>query len=284
MDVKDFSAIRNNGSLPDPKTVCMVEILEDMWETYRDAVKSLLSELEAAAMALEADENVEENAALIRRVLHSIKGDSGMTGMVDVHNLCHEAETVFEETTNKKDAADMVLKVKDWIEAVIEHISNSNLLEDKQKQSDQVKSKPRLKALIVDDDQVCRERLQKTLSDFFDCDFAVDGNQGLEMYISSRQNHPYDFITLDINMPGMNGHQTLDAIRQYEDEHGIKGLDGVKVIMLTSEDSSSHVFKAFREGCEAYVIKANMGKNLLDEITKLGLLKVVKVEKDYAVN
>jgi hypothetical protein len=32
------------------------------------------------------------------------------------------------------------------------------------------------------------------------------------------------------------------------------------------------------------VVKAKMGAKLLDEIAKLGLLKVVKVKKDYALD
>ena len=46
---------------------------------------------------------------------------------------------------------------------------------------------------------------------------------------------------------------------------------------------NAHIFKAFREGCEAYVTKSGMGDKLLDEVAKLGLLIVVKVQKDYAV-
>ena len=104
------------------------------------------------------------------------------------------------------------------------------------------------------------------------------------MYIKSRDEpSPYDFITLDINMPRLNGHETLEAIRQFENDHGIAGLDGVKIIMTTSEGHSKHIFKAFKDGCEAYVLKSNMGDKLLDEIAKLGLLKVVKVQKDYVV-
>lgn len=243
----------------------------------------MLCELEAAAMDLEAGQNAAENLATIRRLLHSIKGDSGMTGFVDVHNFCHQAETFFEEITDTSAKANMVLRVKDWIEAVINHVSGIDIVAHQESRAEEAR-KQRLKALVVDDDTVCRERLEMLLSDFFDCSFAVDGQQGLEMYIESRQqDSPYDFITLDINMPRLNGHDTLQAIRRYETEHGIAGLDGMKVIMTTSESESKHILGAFREGCEAYVVKLNMGDKLLDEIAKLGLLKVVKVQKDYVV-
>ena len=90
MDTKEFVEKCINGQLPDPKNIDLTNLVEDMWDTYYDTISSLLSELEAAAMALEAGKDVEENASLIRRLLHSIKGDSGMSGMVEVHDICHQ--------------------------------------------------------------------------------------------------------------------------------------------------------------------------------------------------
>ena len=283
MDKKDFSGLRTGGALPEAASLNTTDIIDNMWGTYKEAVTSLLGELEAAAMEIEAGQNVPDNLALIRRLLHSVKGDSGMIGFIDVHDLCHEAETVFEELSDKNVQADMVLKVKDWIQGVVDYVSGIDIAVSKQEQTQEAK-KRKLKALVIDDDEVCRIRLEMLLSDFFDCSFAVDGQEGLEKYIRSRdEGGPYDFITLDINMPRLNGHETLEAIRQFERDHGIGGLDGVKVIMTTSEGESKHVMKAFRDGCEAYVLKSNMGDKLLDEIAKLGLLKVVKVQKDYVV-
>ena len=284
MGTNEFVEMCLNGGLPDPKTISVINLTEDIWETYRDTVGSLLAELEAAAMALESGQNVDEQEALIRRLLHSIKGDSGMAGLEDVHDLCHEAESAFEEVSDISVSSEMILKIKDWIDAVIDCIANGDLAAEKQQQLEGIEEKDRLKALIIDDDRVCRERLQSILQDFFDCTFAVNGREGLEAYIESRQqNDPYKFITLDINMPEMNGHETLEAIRKWEDANGIEGLDGVKIIMTTSEGSSEHIMSSFRQGCEAYVTKSNMGEKLLDEIAKLGLLKVVKVQKDYEV-
>ncbi len=285
MEIKEFVAKCLKGGLPDPKTVSVVNLTEDIWDTYRDTVSSLLAELEAAAMALESGQNVDEQEALIRRLLHSIKGDSGMAGLDDVHDLCHEAESAFEEVSDISVSSDMILRIKDWIDAVIVCISNGDLAAEKQQQLDGIEDKARLKALIIDDDRVCRKMLQNILQSFFDCTFAVNGREGLETYIESRQqNDPYKFITLDINMPELNGHETLEAIRKWEDENDIEGLDVVKIIMTTSEGSSKHIISSFRQGCEAYVVKSNMGEKLLDEIAKLGLLKVVKVQKDYAID
>lgn len=280
-----FKAVWVNGELPDPKSITIEDIVEDIWVTYNEEVGSLLSRLEKAAMSLESKDNEEEDLSEIRRILHSIKGDSGMCGMLDVHDLCHEMESAVDQLYEKGDLPDVLLKVKDWIEAVIKHLSNVDIAAEKDKKVEQEKDRPKLKALVVDDDIVCRDRLKMLLQDFFDCTFACNGKEGLIIYEKSlKDNEPFELITLDINMPEMNGHQTLEAIRKFEEENAIQGLDGVKVIMLTPEGDSKHIFSAFREGCEAYVTKSGMGEKLLDEIAKLGLLKVVKVQKDYAID
>jgi two-component system chemotaxis response regulator CheY len=284
MDKKDFSALKSNGPLPNPRTVNAEKIVEQVWQTYLDAVGSLLHDVEAAALELESGVNVDENKAAIRRILHSIKGDSGMTGVMDIHDLCHQTETVFEEFTDNGQAADMVLKVKDWINSAIQHIIDGDTICEQEK-PETSKNNSKLRALIIDDDDVCRQRLLMMLESFFDCTFAVNGRAGLEAYQESRQQgQPFDFITLDINMPELNGHETLEGIRKFEDESGVSGLDGVKVIMTTSEGDSKHIFSAFRQGCEAYVTKSDMGEKLLEEIAKLGLLKVVEVQKNYSVS
>jgi two-component system chemotaxis response regulator CheY len=282
---KKFDAIRVNGELPDPRTVVVGDIVEDLWATYVEEMGSFLSRLEKAAMLLESDKNNNEALPEIRRILHSIKGDSGMCGILDVHDLCHEVESALDEFHEKGHLTDVLLKVKDWMTAVIENLSNVDISDEKNKEVAEIKSKPKLKALVVDDDIICRERLKMLLQDFFDCTFACNGKEGLLIYEESlKQKNPYPLITLDINMPELNGHETLEAIRRAEEQHDIRGLDGAKVIMTTSEGGSEHVFAAFKEGCEAYVVKTKMGDKLLDEIAKLGLLKVVKVEKAYVVD
>ncbi|MBW8002025.1 MAG: response regulator [Planctomycetes bacterium] len=278
MDENRFDAIMTNGSLPDPKSIDVNGIIEDLWKEYVDSTDSLLSEIEASALAIDTGKNVNDNIANVKRILHSIKGEAGMIGANDIHELCHTAESALEDVTDYSTITDMVLKVKDWIHEAMKYV---NLNENKNKQNKNDKNAKKLRVLIVDDMNICRKRVKMLLKDLFDCTFAANGREALEMYQQSMgQNSPYNLITLDINMPEMNGHETLIAIRKTEEEHGITGLDGVKVIMTTTEDNSKHIFNAFREGCEAYVVKEQVDKKLLEEITKLGLLQE---QKQYSV-
>jgi len=129
-----------------------------------------------------------------------------------------------------------------------------------------------MKCLIVEDDFVGRKLMQKYLSDYGECDVAVDGKEAVEAFrLAIEGKSPYDLVCLDIMMPNMNGHEALSAIREIESWQGISGLDGVKVIMTTALGDSENVMGSFREGCEAYIVKPVRKEALLREIEKLGL-------------
>ncbi len=111
MDTKEFSANILNGQLPAPEAVVVENIVEDILVTYIEEVDSLLSRLEEAALSLESGNNLDEALAEVRRVLHSIKGDSGMCGVTDVHNICHELESALDELHKQGCLADVLLRV-----------------------------------------------------------------------------------------------------------------------------------------------------------------------------
>ncbi len=133
-----------------------------------------------------------------------------------------------------------------------------------------------MKCLIVEDNFTARKLLKMYLSSCADCDIAVDGNEAVVAFSQAMdEKEPYDLICLDIMMPNMDGRQALKVIRQKESEHGISGLDCVKVIMTTSLGDSKNVMGSFREGCEAYIVKPVEKDKLLQEMENLGLVPSV---------
>ena len=129
-----------------------------------------------------------------------------------------------------------------------------------------------MRCLIVDDTLAARTIMKKYLSPQADCDFAKDGEKAVAAVRQSiDKSEPYDLICLDIMMPNMDGHEALELIRQIENEHGINGLDGVKVIMTTALGNSEDIMGAFREGCESYIVKPVDKEKLYAEMEKLGL-------------
>ena len=130
-----------------------------------------------------------------------------------------------------------------------------------------------LKSLIVEDDLAARKLMRIHLSNWGHCDMVENGRLAVEAFTKALDDRqPYDLVCLDIMMPEMDGHETLRAIRNLEAERGVRGLDGVKVIITTALKDTENLFHAFRAGCEAYVVKPVRRNHLLDEMSKLGLI------------
>lgn len=121
MKTKDFSGIRNNKSLPDYEDVEIPSDIDDLLDDYIESTSSQLDKLENAALAYETGNDRQECAAVIRRVLHKIKGESGMVGFDDISEFCHQAEFAFEELS-ENDRPDMLLRFRDWVFNAIQHL------------------------------------------------------------------------------------------------------------------------------------------------------------------
>ncbi|MCP4324344.1 MAG: diguanylate cyclase [Alteromonadales bacterium] len=65
--------------------------------------------------------------------------------------------------------------------------------------------------LVVDDDPIIIETLNSILEDTYEVLFALNGEDALE---SVRRGKP-DLVLLDIMMPGMNGYEVCNAIKNY---------------------------------------------------------------------
>ena len=121
MNTEDFSGIRNNGPLPDYRDIEVPGDIGDLLNDYVESTNAMLNEIEKAALAYEVGDDCEVNAAVIRRVLHKIKGESSMVGIGEISRLCHQAEYAFEELPESK-RPDMLLRFKDWVCAAINHL------------------------------------------------------------------------------------------------------------------------------------------------------------------
>lgn len=123
MKIKDFSGIRNNGPLPNPKDVEVPSDIGDLLDDYIESSNSMLEELEKVALAYEAGTDLEENAAAARRILHKLKGEAGMVGIDEMSEFCHQAEYAFEELSDNE-RPDMLLRFKDWTCTAIDNLAS----------------------------------------------------------------------------------------------------------------------------------------------------------------
>ena len=90
--------------------------------------------------------------------------------------------------------------------------------------------------LVIDDDPACRRLVENCLRPFGQCDLAQDGHEGLAAFRRALdRGQPYDLVCLDIMMPGIDGHDVLDSLRNTDD---------------TSRDWRPRRQKVVRELCE----------------------------------
>ena len=100
--------------------------------------------------------------------------------------------------------------------------------------------------LVVDDNKVNRMLLTHSLEQLgHTIDTAENGQEALEKLRATE----YDLMLLDIEMPVMNGYQTLEACRQDVT------LREVPVIMTSSLDELDSVVKCIEMGAEDYLTK-----------------------------
>lgn len=132
-----------------------------------------------------------------------------------------------------------------------------------------------MKVLIVEDDFTCRKFMQGVLSDYGDCDVAINGEEAVEAFkMAWAEGKPYDLICLDIMMPNMDGHEALAKIRGMEKEMGITNSTEVKVFMTTALGDPKNVMKAlYKEGATSYLVKPVGKQALIGELSKFGFTK-----------
>ncbi len=130
-----------------------------------------------------------------------------------------------------------------------------------------------MKMLIVEDDFLSRKLMMACLGGHGTCDIAVNGEEAIAAFDQALfDNEPYDLITLDIMMPGMNGQDVLKHIRKTEESHRIHHDDAVRIIMTTALKDSNSVMEAFKSQCDAYLIKPIDISAFQNKLNILGLI------------
>jgi len=115
--------------------------------------------------------------------------------------------------------------------------------------------------LVIDDHPLFRKGVRQLVEmgdDFTLTGEAADGVAGLAL---AKQLKP-DLILLDINMKGMNGIETLKAIKDAD-------LDS-RVIMLTVSDHEEDLVEALRAGADGYLLKDMEPEQLLASLRAAG--------------
>ena len=124
--------------------------------------------------------------------------------------------------------------------------------------------------LIIEDEVELGELVQLFLSkDGIDSDIAVTAEEGFEFMTS----HAYDLITLDINLPGMDGFEFLQKLRQRSD---------IPVLILSAREGDEDIVLGLGIGADEFVNKPFAPKVLVARIR--ALLRRVRSDQDHNTN
>ncbi len=116
--------------------------------------------------------------------------------------------------------------------------------------------------LLVEDNDLDVEILERALKKIGATGALHRSRDGLEALQVLKKDYerpvlPKPFvILLDINMPGMNGHEFLEAVRTDED------LRDSRVFMFTTSDSKMDVALAYRNNANGYIVKPTSSADL----------------------
>jgi len=117
--------------------------------------------------------------------------------------------------------------------------------------------------MVVDDEPITIKMCDYILKkhDYFVVS-AMSGRQCLD-YLRNPDNPPVDLILLDIEMPILNGYNTLSSIRQSE------SLKHIPVMFLTASATQETVKEAIRLGVDSYLKKPFLPNELIEKVTSL---------------
>ena len=98
--------------------------------------------------------------------------------------------------------------------------------------------------LVVDDEPIMQEILSEFLSDEgYNVEVARSGEEGVEL----AKTHPYDCAVVDLMMPGIDGIQTTQELKEIDPT--------LPVIMITAYASVESAVEAMKRGAHEYITK-----------------------------
>ena len=106
------------------------------------------------------------------------------------------------------------------------------------------------RVLIVDDDPTIRSLVQAILEgEGHTVVVAEDGEQCLKLIDQEPTKVGFDFIVLDVVMPGMNGLDVLTRLKLQP------RTQLIPVLMLTGEDKAEDILAGYNVGADYYITK-----------------------------
>jgi two-component system, NarL family, invasion response regulator UvrY len=109
-------------------------------------------------------------------------------------------------------------------------------------------SQEKIYIAIADDHTIFRAGLKQLINTFPEFNVPIDAANGQDLICQLEASDiPVSICILDITMPGLNGYDTLKAIK--------KGWPAMKTLILTMHGSEFPIIKLLRNGANGYLLK-----------------------------
>ncbi len=110
-----------------------------------------------------------------------------------------------------------------------------------------------IKVALVDDHQLMIDGIRLLLKDYADIDITVTAGNGKE-FIETLKTQEVDIVMLDINMPEMDGVETIKVLK--------KEFPAINTLILSTLDDTKLIKTMLKLGAMGYVLKNTTGDEL----------------------
>ncbi len=101
-----------------------------------------------------------------------------------------------------------------------------------------------MKVLLIDDEKELVATLAERLElRGVDNAWATSGEQGVKMALAE----PYDWVVVDLKMPGLGGYEAIRKIKE--------GQPSSRIILLTGHSAREDLERALEMGADCYLVK-----------------------------
>ncbi|MBA4367556.1 MAG: hypothetical protein C0403_07945 [Desulfobacterium sp.] len=131
----------------------------------------------------------------------------------------------------------------------------------------------RLRILIVDDDDISRQKMETILEELGECTAAKNGQDAITFFQTAlKQEKFFHLITMDYSMPELSGVETLSQIRKIESVGKVSSGNCAKIIMVTRHSDKENVITCLQAGCNEYIVKPFNQETIFQRLKKLKLI------------